>query len=147
MQIKQFLHGKGVGFWLSCGLALFALAFAIAYQCAYGGTAEYSVMCFVSALVLVAATALLEGFGLHGFAGMAQLVCVMSGLGSFVYVNYYYVSVVLVGIDAAEFSARFIFCVVAYALTLVGSIVNVFVGNGGKVAVGEQTQVAEVDEQ
>lgn len=126
MNLKKYLTTKGFGFWLSVAVALVGLVFAVVYQVTYCGTEEYSVVCFVAALIVCVATLAFTALRLDGFVAVAQLLSTLLGFGFFAYANYYYVSVVIVGIDAASFSARFIFCCVAYLLLIVGSAVNVF---------------------
>ena len=126
MSLKNYFANRGFGFYLSLAEAVVALVFAVVYQCFYGGTAEYSAVCFVVALVMVVATVALTLTGLDNFVGVAQLLCSLAVTGAFLYANYYYISVVIVGIDASSFSARFVFASVACALLTVASIVNMF---------------------
>lgn len=139
MFLKNYLRDKAVGFWLSVGIAALSLVVGVVYQVTYGGSDSYSATVFVAPLCVFVLTAVLCGVGMYGIASAVQLVGSAVGLGCFLYSNYYYISVVFVGIDVTEFSARFLLAVVGFAVLTIVSAVNMFLKQTKSVAVsGEE---------
>ena len=105
--IREYLKDKAIGFWFSVSLVLLTAVTAIVY-----------VSC-IATVVLI----LLKKFE---YASYAAALLIFLSLLFFIYGIYYYVSVVLVGIDLDSFSAEFIACTVLYALTFGLGVANVF---------------------
>lgn len=133
MNFKSFIKTRNIGFWITAAFSLTALITAIVYGACYSVTEDFS----VTACVLTALSALFFGLSFTKFGGLApyvQLLTVLMAFGFYVYAVYYYVSVVLVGIDLDSFSPEFIACTVLYVLLILVSAVNVFFKQGAKKA-------------
>ena len=81
---------------------------------------------FVIMLLGMIAGVIMPIFRLDKWVPAVLLVTNFLGFLLFVYYVYFYVSVVLVGIQATNFSSGFIASVVFFALTMVAAIANVF---------------------
>ena len=131
-KIKEFLKDKAVGFYVSAAVVLLVIITAIVYVGFYGhGPREANIdgmSWWGFAFLLIAG---IGGIGLgviKQYKWIAPLVALASlwALLFFVQAIYQYVSIVLNKIDLSSFSAAFILTVVFFALTLVTSIVGIF---------------------
>ena len=126
MKFVDFLKNKKPGFWVSVGLSVFSIIIAITYIACFRGTDEMSYWAF--SFLLIGAVL--------GFALIALKKCEIAkyviGSGIFVallfyiYAVYYYISVVMVGIDLDHFSVEFIITTTMFIIGFVVSLVNVF---------------------
>lgn len=131
MKLKSFIKTRSVGFWITAAFSLTALITAIVYGACYASTEDFS----VTACVLTVVSVLFFGLEFTKFGGLApfvQLTVILMAFGFYVYSVYYYVSVVLVGIDLDSFSPVFIACTVLYIVLILVSAVNVFFKQGAK---------------
>ncbi len=108
-----------------------ALLTAVVYLICYVGTKEFNLFAFLFVLVLAAVAAAELFFGerspwLAQIAPYVQFVCSLVALSFFIYSIYYYISVVLVGIDLDSFSAQFILSTLFFVLNAVMGGVNLF---------------------
>lgn len=130
--MQTFLKNKAVGFYLSCGAALLALITAIVYPASYatfsiqGGYTMMNWGIFVLLLVMVAAAVLLTLFKQFKWLPWALAAISLATLCLYIYSMYYYVSVMVYGIDAS-FNATFIFNCILVVATFAVSVVSVFV--------------------
>lgn len=131
MQIKFFLKSRGAGFYLTAAVSLISLITAIVYAACYASSTD----CSLAACIITAACALWVGLSftkLDKLAPYLQFMTVLTAFCFYAYSLYYYVSVVLVGIDLDSFSAEFIVCTLLYAVLIIASAVNVFFKQGEK---------------
>lgn len=137
MGFENFVKTRSAGFWLTAAISFTATLTAIIYGACYASAEELS----IAACVLTAVCAASVGLAFTRFKGMTpylQLLFVLAAFGFYAHSVYYYVSVVLVGIDLDTFSPEFITCTVLFAALIAASAVNVFFGQGAKVAEGEK---------
>lgn len=131
MNIKSFLKTRNIGFWITAAFSLTALITAIVYGACFSSTEDFS----VTACVLTAISALFFGLSFTKYGGPVpyiQLSAILIAFGFYVYSVYYYVSVVLVGIDLDSFSPEFITCTVLYVVLIAAAAVSVFFKQGAK---------------
>ena len=98
---------------------------ALLYRSWFMGSTEYNSYAFIC---LIAAAAL----GILSFIGIGsgfQFLLLLAGTMFYIYGMYYYVSIVLVGIDLQSFSSAFIACSALFATTLGLSTLNILVKN------------------
>lgn len=132
--MKKLFANKGIGFWVTVAVSLLSVVTAAVYCAIYGGGAYYNVAAFALALVAcpIGIAAALSPF--HKFAGYMQFLLTLAALMFYVYGIYYYVSVVLVGIDLHSFSAEFFACTILFALSVIGSAVSIFLKQRKEIA-------------
>jgi|GEM_PF-3473677 len=113
----------------------------IVYLISYAGGAELSSYSKPSAFaVTLLAAAILLGAAQAFFGRKVRLlklilpyalfVLLLVGLMAYAYSVYYYVSVVIVGIDLDKLDVGFIMCVVLFVLAVACSVVNLFIPKG-----------------
>ena len=124
---------KSIGFWLTLGCSLSSLLTAIVYSACYVGTTEFNL---VACLCLIAAFAIgaLQFTKLEKLAQYLQFLLCVAACMFYIYGIYYYVSIVMVGIDLDSFSFAFIACTTLFIATMVEMVVNVFVKHEVKEA-------------
>lgn len=123
---KEIFKDKSLGFYVTLALIAASIVTAILYAVLYNGS-EYFSMPAVVALVGGAVAALAVAFSKQAKWACAVLALAdFIGLLLYVYGIYFYVSIVMVGIQASTFSWQFILCTVVFAALLVANVVNVF---------------------
>ena len=126
MNLKDLFSKKPVGFYVTLVTIGFTLVTAITYFLCYNNTDNFSnwafivlLVSFVVAVVLV----LLKQFKLVPYTlGLLNYVAMLF----FIYGIYYYVSVVLVGIDLDHFEIQFFISTIAFVVLVVLSAVAIF---------------------
>ena len=126
MNLKDLFSKKPVGFYATLVTIGFTLVTAITYFLCYNNTDNFSnwafivlLVSFVVAVVLV----LLKQFKLVPYTlGLLNYVAMLF----FIYGIYYYVSVVLVGIDLDHFEIQFFISTIAFVVLVVLSAVAIF---------------------
>ena len=126
MNLKNLFANKAVGFYVTLGTIVLALATAIAYIVCYNNTDNFNLWAFVILLVSVVASIVLVLFKQHRIAPYALGLLNFVALLFYVYGIYYYVSVVLVGIDLDHFEPEFFVSTIMFLVTLVASITSIF---------------------
>lgn len=143
MNIKSFIGTRNTGFWLAAAFSFTALITATVYGACYSSTEDFS----VAACILTVVCALFFGLEFTKFGGLVpyvQLSVILTAFGFYAYGVYYYVSVVLVGIDLDSFSPEFIACTVLFVMLISASAVNVFFKQGAKrIENSRETEAAE----
>ena len=134
--IKKLFDGRGkiINFVL-CALTLVILIIYIATYTAKTGLTEYSkvsgyALGFLLASVAAGAGCMLLGVRikvLNAVLPYIQFALSTAAFMSYIYAVYYYVSVVLVGLDLDSFSFGFILCSAAFAVLQITAFVNVFI--------------------
>lgn len=126
MKNKELLKDKSFGFYVTLALAAISVIGALVYAVLYNGS-EYFSMPAMLAFVGGAVAALAVAFTKHAKWACAVLALAdFIGLLLYVYGIYFYVSVVMVGIQASTFSWQFILCTAMFVGLLVANVVNVF---------------------
>lgn len=124
--IKEYLKDKSVGFWFSASLVLFTLITAIVYSVSYAGTDNISWGAFAFLIAAAAGSAVLIALKQYKFVPYLQALLIFLSLLFFIYGIYYYVSVVMVGIDLDHFDPEFYACTILFVIAFVASVANVF---------------------
>ena len=130
MDLKNIFKGKTVGFYVLLASIVLTLVTAFTYLgcCSKGivGYDAYNVCAFVLLLVSAAISICLVIFKQHKLAPYALGLLNFLALLFYVYGVYYYVSVVMVGIDLDHFEPQFLISTILFVLTLGGSVTSVF---------------------
>ena len=124
--IKNYLKDKDVGFWFSASLILLSLLTSIVYVSCYAGTDNMNWASFAFMLLAAVSGAILIAFKQYKFAPYALGAFIFVSLLFFIYGIYYYVSVVMVGIDLDKFDPEFIVCLILYLIAFAAGIANIF---------------------
>lgn len=124
--LKEYAKDKGIGFYFTAAIALLTLITAIVYAAGFAGTDDMSWAAFALLLVGLAGSVALIAFKQYFWAPIVQAVFCFLALLMFIYGIYYYVSVVMTGIDATAFSAQFWVSTILFALLFVLSVANIF---------------------
>ena len=125
--MKKLLENKSYGYYVTLVLSVLSVVIAVVYAVMYNGSRYMSVPAAILPIVgAVAAVGL--GF-VPGGAKAAHAVlalCDFVALLFYIYGIYFYVSVVLVGIQASSFNGQFVTCTGAFVGLLIANLVNVF---------------------
>jgi lysylphosphatidylglycerol synthetase-like protein (DUF2156 family) len=124
--LKAFFKDKSYGFYASVVVFVMSLITAIVYAANYGGTKEMSWAAFIIILVGLVAAVVLGVFGRYRWIPVAMAVADFVALLLFIKAVYFYVSVVLYGINGSAFSPQFTTSTVFLIITFVLSIANIF---------------------
>lgn len=124
--LKDYLKDKDVGFWFSASLVVFSLLTAVVYAACYAGTDNISWLSFAFMLAAAAAGGALIALRRFTYAPYVLAALIFLSLLFFIYGIYYYVSVVMVGIDLDTFEPQFIICAIMYLLAFGAAVANVF---------------------
>lgn len=125
--MEKLLRNKSVGFYLTLCLAVLAIVTAIFYAVSYANYVGFMSWPAFWLLVLGAVGAVALSFvGFGKYAPWLQAATIFISLLLYINCLYSYVVVVLVGIDLSSFSPQFIICSVLFVLSLVLSIVNIY---------------------
>lgn len=122
----KLLADKRPGFYVTLLLIAATVIIAAIYANMYAGSLYMSWPAF-GVMLGGAALALLLGFTkLAKWSNAVLALADFLGLLFYIYGIYFYVSVVIAGIQAGSFNGQFIFCCAAFGALLVANIVNVF---------------------
>jgi hypothetical protein len=124
--LKAFFKDKSYGFYASVVVFVLSLITAIVYAANYSGTKEMSWAAFIIILVGLVAAVVLGVFGKYRWIPVAMAVADFAALLLFIKAVYFYVSVVLYGINGSAFSPQFTTSTVFLIITFVLSIANIF---------------------
>ena len=125
--MKKLLENKAYGYYVTLALSVLSVVVAVVYAVLYSGSRYMSLPAVILPIVgAVAAVAL--GFVRGGgkWANAVLALCDFVALLFYVYGIYFYVSVVLVGIQASSFNSQFVICTVLFVGLLIANLVNVF---------------------
>ena len=104
--------------------SLLCVITAFLYRMWFVGSTEFNQYAFLC-LIVAAALGVLAFFGLADYVNAIQFLLVVAGGMLYIYGMYYYVSIVLVGIDLQSFSNAFIICSGLLGSAVAASTVNV----------------------
>ena len=137
MSIKDLFKNKPIGFYVSLGTIGLALITAVTYLLCYNNTENFNVWSFIVLVVSVVACVVLvlvKQFKVVPYVlGLLNFVALLF----YIYGIYYYVSIVLVGIDLDHFDPEFIVCTIAFVVLLISSITTIFMKQVKEVEVAE----------
>ena len=125
--MKKLLEKKAYGYWVTLVLSVLSVVTAVVYMVMYSGS-RYMSMPAVILPIVGAAAAVGLGFVRNGgkWANAALALCDFVALLFYIYGIYFYVSVVMVGIQASTFNSQFVICTGLFAFLFVANLVNVF---------------------
>ncbi len=126
MKTKGFLKDKCFGFYVTLALIALTVIVDAIYAKLYAGSLYMSWPAF---WVMLGGAAAALGLGFTKLAKWSNAVLALAdflGLLFYIYGIYFYVSVVIAGIQTGSFNGQFIFCCIAFGLLLAANIVNVF---------------------
>lgn len=138
--LQNYLKDKDVGFWFSASLVVFSLLTAVTYAACYAGTDNINWVSFAFMLAAAVAGGVLIALKKYFYAPYALAVLIFLSLLFFIYGIYYYVSVVMVGIDLDSFDPEFIVCTIFYILAFGVSVANLFLRQIKKEAVENEQE-------
>ena len=134
--MKGFFADKKAGFYVTLIAALISIVTLIVYVVGYGQTRYMSWEAFWCILIGVAAAGASVGLGIYRFAPAVLFAANTLAVCFFIYHIYFFVSSVVYGIQFSAFPPEFILSVVMFLLSVVSSIVAIFMkqtdGKGGK---------------
>ena len=125
--MKKLLENKAYGYYVTLALSVLSVVVAVVYAVLYSGSRYMSLPAVILPIVgAVAAVGL--GFVRGGgkWANAVLALCDFVALLFYIYGIYFYVSVVLVGIQASSFNSQFVICTVLFVGLLIANLVNVF---------------------
>ena len=137
MNIKELFKNKPVGFYVTLGTIGLALITAVAYLLCYNNTDNFNVWAFIVLLVSVVASVILVLLKQYKIAPYALGFLNFVALLFYVYGIYYYVSVVLVGIDLDHFEPQFFVSTILFVVLLGASVTSIFMEQVKEVEVAE----------
>ncbi len=125
-KIKGLLKDKSYGFYVTLALTALSVAAALIYTALYNGS-RYMSWPAAGIMLGGAAAALILAFtGLAKWSYAVLALADFIGLLFYVYGIYFYVSIVMVGIQASTFNWQFLLCTVMFVGLLAANIINVF---------------------
>ncbi len=125
--MKKLLGNKSYGYYITLALSVLSVVTAVVYLVMYNGSRYMSAPAAVLPIVgAVAAVGLgfVRGGGKAANAVLA--LCDFVALLFYIYGIYFYVSVVMVGIQASSFNSQFVICTVLFVVLLIANLINVF---------------------
>ena len=137
MNIKELFKNKPIGFYVTLGTVGLALITAVAYLLCYNNTDNFNVWAFIVLLVSVVVSVILVLLKQYKIAPYALGFLNFVALLFYVYGIYYYVSVVLVGIDLDHFEPQFFVSTILFVVLLGASVTSIFMEQVKEVEVAE----------
>ncbi len=127
LEIKNFFKGKAFGFYVSVFVFVFSIVAAIVYSVGYIGNSDFtaSILWVIGAGIL--ASVILVAFKRYNWVPVAFALSNFVAFLLFVKSIYFYVSVVMYGINGSAFSPAFIRSTVFFVLALGFSVANIFI--------------------
>lgn len=123
---KAFFKDKGIGFFMSVIVLLFSLVTAAVYAVGYSGSSDFSGPVLIAILAGAAAAVILALLKRYNWVPVALALGNFAALLLFIKSIYFYVSVVMYGINGSAFSPAFTSSTTCLAVALVLSIANIF---------------------
>ena len=125
--MKKLFENKAYGYYVTLLLSVLSVATAVVYLAMYSGSRYMSTPAAILPIVGAVAAVIL-GFVRGGgyFANAILALCDFVALLFYIYGIYFYVSIVLVGIQASSFNSQFVICTILFAGLLIANLINVF---------------------
>lgn len=124
--MKTFLANKGYGFFMSIFVFLFSLITALVYAVSYSGSSDLSQPVYLAILLGAVVAFMLALAKRYNWVPVALALGNFAALLLFIKSIYFYVSVVLYGINGSAFSPAFLASTVCLSLAVVFSIADLF---------------------
>ena len=125
--MEKFLKRKGIGFYLTLCVAVLAIVTAVIYAVSYANYAgQMSWLAFGLLIGGAVCAVALHCLGKGNWAPWVLAAAIFVSVLLYIQCMYNYVVVVMVGIDLNSFSPQFITCSVLLCVSLVLSIVNIY---------------------
>lgn len=124
--MKNYLKGKSYGFYVTLALIVATVVTAIAYAVLYNGSRYFSMPAVLFMGGGVVAALALSCTRLAKWANAVLALADFVATLLYIYGIYFYVSIVMVGIQASTFSWQFLVCTALFVVLLVANVVNVF---------------------
>ena len=125
--MKKLLGNKSYGYYITLALSVLSVVTAVVYLVMYNGSRYMSAPAAILP-ILGAVAAVGLGFVRGGgkAANAVLALCDFVALLFYIYGIYFYVSDVMVGIQASSFNSQFVICTVLFAVLLIANLINVF---------------------
>ena len=125
--MKTLLGNKSYGYYITLALSVLSVVTAVVYLVMYNGSRYMSAPAAILP-ILGAVAAVGLGFVRGGgkAANAVLALCDFVALLFYIYGIYFYVSVVMVGIQASSFNSQFVICTVLFVVLLIANLINVF---------------------
>ena len=125
--MKKLFENKAYGYYITLLLSVVSVVTAVVYIVHYNGSRYMSMPAAILPIVGAVAAVIL-GFVRGGgkCANAILALCDFVALLFYIYGIYFYVSVVLVGIQASSFNSQFVICTTLFAGLLIANLINVF---------------------
>lgn len=124
--MKEILANKRCGFYVTIALALLSIGTAAFYALRFGKYVAMSWPAFANLIGGAVVAVALAFMGKGKWGPWVQFATIFNAVLLFITTQYTYVAVVLVGIDLNEFSPQFIISSVLLVVSLLVSIVNIY---------------------
>lgn len=124
--MKDLFKNKPVGFFVTLGTIGLTLVTAIAYLLCYNNTDNFNLWSFIVLLVSAVTGIVLVILKQHKYVPYTLGLLNFISLLFYIYGIYYYVSVVLVGIDLDHFEPEFFVSTILFVITIGTSIATIF---------------------
>lgn len=132
--LKSIFAGKSFGFYVTLATMAFSVITAVIYAVMYGNSSYISWAGVVIMLAGVLIGVVLIVLRKSKFVPAVMLVSTLVGILLYIYNIYFYVSVVIVGIQASEFSAEFFVATIMFAISFVAATACVFLPQERNIA-------------
>ena len=125
--MKKLFENKAYGYYFTLLLSVLSVVTAATYMAMYNGSRYMSMPAAIFPIV-GALAAILLGFVRGGgkCANAILALCDFVALLFYIYGIYFYVSIVLVGIQASSFNSQFVVCTTLFVGLLIANLINVF---------------------
>ena len=123
---NKFFEDKGYGFFMSMFVFVFSLVTAIVYAVGYSNSSDRSWSVIIAIVAGLALALILTALKRYNWVPVALALGDFVALLMFIQSIYFYVSVVLYGINGSAFSPEFMSSTVFLLLALVFSVANIF---------------------
>ena len=124
--LKSFFHDKAYGFYASIFVFVFSLVTAIVYVIGYHNSSDMSEPVLYAILAGLLLAVILAALKRYNWVPVVLALSDFAALLLFIDSIYFYVSVVLYGINGSAFSPAFLSSTVLLLLSLAFSVINIF---------------------
>ncbi len=125
-KLKNGYKNRALGYYFNATVTALSLVVAVVYAISYAGTAYISWFAFVLLLVIVLTNCVLLFLGKNEWSPLTTIVLATIAVCLFAYGIYFYVSIVMVGIDLQTFDSTFIINTILFVVLLGLSVANLF---------------------
>lgn len=126
VKFKNFTDDKATGFWFTVAICALSLVTSVVYAACYARTDNINWLSFAFMLAAFLGAFFMTVLKQYKYTPYLQAVFTFVSLLLYIYGIYYYVSVVMVGIDLDHFEPPFFITVILFLTTFGLSVANVF---------------------